>query len=76
MNRSCRWRCLLRGPFLLMPSPQRVLRRRNLEPDSRIQLVLFPSRCFLHPLRVLLSVHCSGKNLMALSAKMLRLKFW
>ena len=36
-----------------MPSPQRVLRSRNLEADSRIQFILFPSRCFLYPLQAL-----------------------
>ena len=52
VNRSCQWRRLFRGPFLLMPFPQCVLRGRNLEPESRFQFVLFPSRCFLYPLQV------------------------
>ena len=47
---------LFRGAFLFMPSPQRVLRRRDLEADPRIQFILLPSRRFLYPLSVLQSV--------------------
>ena len=43
---------LFRTPFLLMPSPQRVLGRRDLESDPRVQLVLLPTRGFLYPLPV------------------------
>ena len=54
---------LFRAPFLLMPSPQRVLRRRDLESDSRVQLILLPGRRLFYPLQGLQSVTLSPKGL-------------
>lgn len=45
-----------------MPSPQRVLRGRDLESDPGIQFILFPTRRFLYPLQVLQSVICLHKK--------------